>query len=615
MKKRLLALALSAAMVFSLVACGESVDITGGADNNNSGDANGGGDLTGSTDVVYITDPQDGNIYEVDVEASGIKPADTVTLTVASQTANTNSEQQGWFAKVMLDKFNVKLHFIQAAGDQFNTLMESGSMGDIIVFGDAGDNFQDAISNGLLLDWNENDLMEKYAPYIYSLKDTDLKKPFERCTQDTNGVVYSLSNEIGSGDSHQPHLYYPGIRWDLYKELGCPTIGTLEDYIGVLKDMQALEPESDIGTKTYGVTLHTAWEDTAFMVMYVKSTAAFYGWDEFHCGLYNSATHEFQGCLHEDGIYLRCLKFYYNLYKEGLVDPDSETNGWDECAEAMSNGETLMDIYNYVVESYNTAGHLEAGKAMVPIAADDFTTLAYGINNYGGSYQMCIGSKTEYPELCMAIINWAYSPDGALTIRYGPQASTASDDATDGIWYYDSEGYIHLTDFGNTCLTDNTTVFNGGEYKSGLCGWNFQTMALDTVNVKTPGDTYNNKTWKYARGINEYPIIQDYFEYYGVDSFDDYCNKKLGDNITIVPSIPYTATTKKKALKTTWAYVYDIVRTDSWLALKCGDDAKYEEIVAQMIKDGYDAGYADCLEYAEGEAAIRTELELSVTGE
>ena len=611
MVKKLVSLALAAMMTFSLTACGSgSVDLSGDSATADNGSTTSEGGLIAEEEEVT----SDG--YEADL--TGIIPTDTVKLTVTSQLANTSSDQTGWFAKVMLDKFNVELTYINAGSDNINTLMESGDIGDLVFFANIGDDFKNCADGGFLLDWEENDLMETYAPYIYSNKDTIFAKPFQRSTAETGGTIYSLGNEVSTASTggHQQFIYYPCMRWDLYKELGYPTISTLEDYIDILGQMQDLEPESDIGTKTYGVTLHTAWEGTAFMVMYVKSTAAFYGWDEFNCGLYNSVTDEFQGCLQEDGIYFRCLKFYNDLNQAGLVDPDSETNGWDECAESMANGETFMDIFSYVGDSYNTAEHLAAGKAMVPIAADDFCTLAYGFNVYGGSYQTCIGSATEYPELCMAIVNWMYTPNGMLTMKYGKMSEQATKDATDGIWYFDEEGFLNLTDLGKQCVEDNTTVLpdnlGGNAWNKGQCGWNSYGWAEQaTVETSPHGEKYDCKTWQSYGGLANFEIIQDYYDYYGVSSFDEYCDMVADKNggASVVPSTEFVATTMKKDLKSTWAIVYDIVKTDSWKAIKATNDADYEKYVQEMIDDATAAGYADCLAFSESEAALRKQFE------
>jgi putative aldouronate transport system substrate-binding protein len=81
-----------------------------------------------------------------------------VTLTVFSTLANYAGDQPGWFAKLIKDKFNIKLNIIAsnlAGGQQkIATMMASGDLGDIVV-GLGGRDYTDAIKAGMLLDWKK----------------------------------------------------------------------------------------------------------------------------------------------------------------------------------------------------------------------------------------------------------------------------------------------------------------------------------------------------------------------------------------------------------------------------------------------------------------------------
>ena len=80
---------------------------------------------------------------------------------------------------------------------------------------------------------------------------------------------------------------------------------------------------------------------------------------------------------------------------------------------------------------YNSDSHAAEGKAMYPCPPEEATPIAYGLNVYGGNRIWSIGAKTEYPELCMAILNWLSTPEGRMTSEYGPK---------DVCWYYDENG-------------------------------------------------------------------------------------------------------------------------------------------------------------------------------
>ena len=70
---------------------------------------------------------------------------------------------------------------------------------------------------------------------------------------------------------------------------------------------------------------------------------------------------------------------------------------------------------------------------MAPCPPSEAEPIAYGQNIYGGNRPWTIGANTEYPELCMAIINWLATPEGRMTLEYGPK---------DVCWYYDEDGNV-----------------------------------------------------------------------------------------------------------------------------------------------------------------------------
>ena len=59
--------------------------------------------------------------------------------------------------------------------------------------------------------------------------------------------------------------------------------------------------------------------------------------------------------------------------------------------------------------------------------------IVYGMNTQGGDRVTTIGAKTEYPDLCMEIINYFATPEGRMIYQYGPKGET---------WNYDKDGNI-----------------------------------------------------------------------------------------------------------------------------------------------------------------------------
>ena len=59
------------------------------------------------------------------------------------------------------------------------------------------------------------------------------------------------------------------------------------------------------------------------MAMYAKATVtAYYGYDEFEMGFYDPATNSFIGCLDDNSPYIESLRFYNQLYRNDLLDPE-----------------------------------------------------------------------------------------------------------------------------------------------------------------------------------------------------------------------------------------------------------------------------------------------------
>lgn len=527
----------------------------------------------------------------------GTKKRETVTLDVYSQTANYNGEQTGWFAKVLLDKFNVKLNIINDADGVFLTRMESGDLGDIVIFGNDSGQYLEAIDKGMLLDWNEDDLLAEYGTYI----NDNMPKALEKNAGiSPDGKVYGFGYSVAtSNQDHKQYMYHPDVRWDLYKQLGYPKVQDLDGWVDLLAQMKEICPTSDSGSETYGVSLFDDWDGN--MVMFVKSTAGLYGYEEFGIGLYDCQTQTWQDCLADDGMYLKCLKFYNNLYQRGLLDPDSQTQKWDGAQEDYTGGVAFFTLFNYLGSAqYNTPEHLNAGKAMYPLAAEDQVTLNNGLNVFGGNRVWSIGSATQYPELCMEIINWLSTPEGRMVSEYGPQGVT---------WDYDENKKTYLTDLGLKTVQDRDTELTGdytGLFRDGANQMNNITWDIDAANPDSNGETYNYQNWASYSASQKYAVLDDWRAFTGFTTFDEYLDSRPH---VIAPGTTYSEAPRNDDLELKWQQVSGAIRDYSWKAIYAANDAEYDATVQEMkdVAKGY--GYDDVCQFYKDEAAKRKEAE------
>lgn len=523
-------------------------------------------------------------------------PQETLNLTVFSQLANYSGEQIGWFGQIMKEKFNVALNIIPTGEGVFATRMESGDLGDIVLFGNDADEYKQAADAGMLFDWNEDDLLKDYGPYIYDHMQPALNKNKDL----SGGTVYGFGHGVGSSPSeHEAYFYHPDLRWDLYAQLGYPEINTLEDFIPVLEQMVALEPESDSGKKKYAVSLFKDWDGD--MVMFVKSLGALYGYDEFGFSLYDTKTQTIQPILDDDSMYIRALKFYNQLYQKGLLDPDSMTQTYGDACDAYADGAALFNQFTFLGKDlYNTPERTAQGKGMYACPSKDMTPLSYGLNVFGSNRIWAIGSKTQYPELCMAIINWLSTPEGVMTANYGPQGVT---------WDYDADGYAYLTDLGLQCKKDRDTEMTSGysgKWDDGTFKMNNATWNLDSINPEGNGETYNYLFWKSYLSLETTPAEQAWKDYTGFLSQDAFLDANNG---AVAIGSKFSMGTRSDELNTIWAQVSECNRTYSWNAIYAKTDAEFDAIIAEYKAKAIEYGYDECIEFCKEQAARRKAAE------
>lgn len=610
--KKIAAGVLSLAMAASLAGCGGSTTgdnagntTSAAADAGNDAENDAGNDAAASADNGS-SDASSENEAASDVPSfSELYGDETIQLTVYSQLANYSGKLTGWFAELMKQKFNCEMTIIPEADGAFDTRMEAGNLGDIVIFGSNGSNYQRAALGGMLFDWNEDDILSDYGSYIkenmpYALQNNaNLNDSFG-----AGNVVYGFGHNVATDpEDHEAFFYTMDVRWDLYKELGYPEVKTLDEFYDLMVKMKEICPTDEAGGETYATSLWPDWDGN--MVMYVKAFATCYwGYDELGFGLYDVENGDFHYALEENGPYLQSLKFFNRLYQAGLLDPDSMTQTYNEMSEKVTVGGTFFSIFDYSGSAlFNTEEHLSAGKAMYPVVPKDATPLCYGMNVLGGNRIWTIGANTEYPELCMAIINYLSTPEGYMTYWYGPK---------DVCWYYDEEGNTCFTELGEAAYKDRKGTnmpaeWGGISFDEGTFQANNTTWSKDASNPDSNGETYNCENWKSRRTDATYDILADWRSVTGVYNTQEYMDS-VPHKVSLATS--YSESDRSDDLKIIWEQVAKCIVAYSWQAIYAADDAEYDRIVSEMKTkcESYDPE-GQCLAWCENEAALRCSLE------
>ena len=555
-------------------------------------------------EVPYYTIPSDVlDWYPVD--------GPTVKLEIYSQLANYSGLQTGWSAVLLKDLFNVEITIVPDMDGTYDTRMINGNLGDIVVWGSNGEDYKQAVDAGMLLNWEDFDLGATYAPYVMQNYEAALETNRK---VSGNGNIYGFGMDVALQEgAHKSFMYSWDLRWDLYAQLGYPEITDLDSLIEVFKDMKEICPTDELGNETYAASLWPDWDGS--MVMYVKALAtAYYGYDELGIGLYDPVTGDYYDALMDNGPYIEMLKFFNKLYRANLLDPNSMTQTYDEMGTKVKNGGVFWGIFNYASSmAYNTKEHLEAGKMMYSRVPDEATPIVYGLSNVGGNRIWSVGAYTQYPELCLAILDFLATPEGSMTMWYGPRGLT---------WDYDENGGMYFTELGLKTSTDSKTDMNGvewtspytgktytlsGTYNDGCLQANNTTLARDMINPDGNGtEAFNKDTWVSTQTAATYAIQEDWRAWAGVSLADQYF-ERIG-KYTVMPDIPYSESVRNDALKVKWDKVTKAIVDNSWLAIYAKADGEFNMHINNMKRQCNAYGYAECVEWSKGEAAVKWQL-------
>lgn len=593
--KKLLALLLSMAMAFGLLAgCGGDPAPSGSS-------PSGGNSADPSNDPILNND-------------------ETINLTVFSQTANWSGAQTGWGATLLKDMFNIELTIIPDVNGAYQTRMESKNLGDIVVWGSNGDDYANAVNQGLLFDWEDEDLLSSYGTYI---QDTFPDALEANKSLNEDGKLYGVASEVtDQKGQHSAFIYDWGIRWDLYQQLGHPEVNNLDDLAEVLGKMKELCPTGDDGKPTYAFSMWPQWDGE--MVMYVKSMAsAYYGYDGdcIGMGMYDGQTGDYYPSLQKDGPYLDCLKFFNKLYRMGLIDPDSMTQTYDQMMPKMQNGNCLMSIFDYAGSNlYNTPNHINSPDSedydeekpssfMLPLVPTDAKPIVYGLSTGGNSRIWSIGANSMYPEKCMQLINWLHTPEGAMTIWYGIKGL---------MWDYDENGGTYFTELGQACTNDASYDLTGVEWTSPYTGKTYTldgtfndgqiqanntTWASYSKNPDSNGECFHKSTWASQLVEPRNDVEADWRSMTGSTSNQAYMETT---NFHISPIVSAFSLPEKPAeLSLKWDQCKKCIAEGSWKAMYASTEEEYEKLVSEMTSAAEAYGYQDCIDWCKEQAAIR----------
>lgn len=555
-----------------------------------------------------------GGAAESDTDAASSESGydETITIDVYNGLANYMGMQEGWFAKIVRDKFNMELNIIapNVAGNGdtlYQTRTAAGDLGDLIIV-DNGQQYNELVEAGLLTDASEYyETMENVQRFDAAVQNLN---------KDADGL-YGFPTSVSTLKATDPSegldpTFGAYVRWDLYGEQGYPEIGTLEDLLPVIQKMQEDNPTTDSGKKVYGFSLFSDWDGN--MMNAGKQLVTYYGYDESGFVLAKADGSDYQSILDSDSEYIRALKFYFEANQMGLVDPESTTQNYDTLFAKFQEGQVLFSWWPWLGQAaFNTTTNLTEGKGFMLAPIQDQKIFSYGAEVYGGKQFIGIGSNAEDPERIAAFIDWLYSSEGVLA----NSSQTSGSSGPEGLTWEMKDGEPVLTEFGKQALLDGDgdvpEVYGGGSYKDGVSALNVNTVLPIDINPDT-GFPYAYTMWESYQNETTDPVKEDWSKNMGgAESTIGYLEEN--DQLLVAPGASYVAPEDSSEISTLRNQAKATIIEYSWRMVFAKDEAEFDQLLKEMQETADGLGYQTVLEFDMNNAKDQNEKRIEVAKE
>ena len=530
-----------------------------------------------------------------------------IVVDVFDNVANYQGLQSGWFAMLIKNKFNMEINMIApnvagGGGILFDIREAAGNVGDLVICSGDDGNLQKLVNAGLVVD---------IEPYLADKKIMQYEDAIRKLNSGVEKEgIYGIPTEVSVNSPLTPSeilepTYGAYLRWDLYGELGYPTISTLEDLLPVLKDMQELEPYNQDGEKTYAFSFFKDWDDN--MMNAAKQPCCFYGYDEYGFALVKADGSDYQSIIDPDSVYIRVLKWYFDANQLGLVDPESPIQTYEGMEDKYRDGRLLYSPWPWVAQAaYNTLDRKEEGKGFMLVDIEDMQIYSYGCCKDGESKViLAVGSQAEDPERLADFIDWLYSPEG---IR-NSNAQTATDAiGPKGLCWDDGIDGPYLTELGVEAILNGDAQlpqeWGGGSWLEGRSQLNINTVSKKEVDEN--GYSYNYHLWESVMDMSETAIDKDWKERMGASTTMEYLEKN--NKLLVSPGCSFYSEPERAEENTIRKQCKKAIQNYSWQMVFAENEEEFYRLYKEMRTEVLSLGYEKILELDQMNAQAREQV-------
>ena len=521
-----------------------------------------------------------------------------VEITIGGINMGSSDTKEGWPNEVVQkleDKFNVTLSLKTYDNESLNLDLSGGNTTDIVQVNDA--NIEGVVKGKHAVNLED---YKDIAPNIFSDNMNFRNELMKTYKSNGDDVQYFVTPRVtfDGAEANYGTVLNNGyiVRWDLYKEIGCPEINNDDDYIEALKKMKEIYPETEDGLPVYAMS---AYNDSHLHAYFYKGCLA-EGYINLEGGIYvqNVTTNELVPDLYDEGVegdtpFWSGIKFYNKLYREGLLDPDCFITKSEDLKEKYNKGQYLGGSVNWYYGTYN-----ENQRAADPETLKEYVTLPSYLGwgnekNLGGWFgkYFFVSSHSENVERAVMILDYLQSEEFSRDI----------DSGVEGRWTTDDSGKPSLTADTVAMKTDGSRL---DEWKaSGIGEGDLSAMCgLDYYNVASDGGLID--LWYDEDMLDDSMTYaeKDMCSTLGIDIPSDTLKKRVeaGTSIDLgtgINAIQMGLPTTPKNIVRIDSHCEEITMSAIPSLVQAASDEEFEAAKADLIAQLKDAGAEESVEW------------------
>lgn len=499
-----------------------------------------------------------------------------LTLDVFAGRANYQGMQEGWYAKLAKDKFNMAFNIISpnvSGGGNllFETRLSSGKVGDIVITSMA--NMKQCL---------EEDVLADLSPYI---EKTQYLKNYMDAIQAMNkalGVekgIYIIPTSMSTMPVTEPILHGDTLEfgsylpWAYYKELGYPVIETEEDLLDTLSQMQTNHPLTADGKKVYGFSLFDDW-DVEHMSLAAHMTKS-YGYSVTTQSILTSGDYSrTQKLTDDDSAYYRVLRLYFEANQRGLLDPESGVQSFDDMNAKAQNNQVLYLWWAWMRGYQHDNYHM-----LIPISTEP--TICDGYSTYGDGYAYAVGKNTKSVKRIVEFLDWMVSPEGMMYYGAG----------VEGLGYTVEGGKPTYTEFSGEAWKYGYELeeeYGGGTYAQGYCQFNDSIVQPKDINPEL-NEPYYSENWSTTITMNRGTVQQEWSKFFGHTSPANYFMEEGLLQVQIKGD--YVQETESAELTMLRSNCGALIKEYSWDMIFASSEEEFERLWADLKDLLYQNGF------------------------